>query len=50
MWLTSGGTTNTATLNMRIDGTYYGSFSGNLSGNASSATSASYLTATQLTN
>lgn len=50
MWLTSGGTSNTATLNMRIDGTYYGSFSGNLSGNASSATSASYLAVTQLTN
>lgn len=47
MWLTSGGTTNTATLNMRIDGTYYGSFSGNLSGNAtgvsqSTSTTASY--------
>lgn len=50
MWLTSGGTSNTATLNMRIDGTYYGSFSGNLSGNASSSTSASYLATTQLTN
>jgi len=37
MWLTSGGTTNTATFNMRIDGTYYGSFSGNLSGTADKA-------------
>ena len=39
MWLTSGGTSNTATLNMRIDGTYYG----NLSGNATTATTATNL-------
>ena len=38
MWLTPTATSNTATLNMRIDGTYYGSFSGALSGNASTAT------------
>ena len=40
MWLTPNATSNAATLNMRIDGTYYGSFSGNLSGNASTATTA----------
>ena len=42
MWLTGNSTTNTATLNMRIDGTFYasGGFNGNLSGNASTATKA----------
>jgi len=34
IWLTPSATSNSATLNMRIDGTYYGS----LSGNASTAT------------
>ena len=33
MWLTGNATANQATLNMRIDGTYYGSFSGNITGN-----------------
>ena len=42
MWLTPSTTSNAATLNMRIDGTYYasGGFNGNLTGNASSATKA----------
>ena len=35
MWLTGNATSNQATLNMRIDGTYYGSFSGNITGNVS---------------
>ena len=38
IWLTPNATANNATLNMKIDGTYYGSFNGNLSGNASTAT------------
>ena len=38
MWLKPSANTNTATLNMRIDGTYYGNFSGTLSGAATSAT------------
>ena len=45
MWLTGNGTSNTATLNMRIDGTFYATtFNGNLSGNASTATSATKAT------
>ena len=40
LFLTPNATSNLATLNMKIDGTYYGSFSGDLSGNASSATTA----------
>lgn len=40
IWLTPNATSNAATLNMRIDGTYYGAFSGNLSGNATTATTA----------
>ena len=35
MWLTGSTTSNQATLNMRIDGTYYGIFSGNVTGNCS---------------
>ena len=35
MWLTPNATSNAATLNMRIDGTYYGSFNGNVTGNVS---------------
>ena len=38
IWLTPDATANKATLNMRIDGTYYGSFSGNLTGTATTAT------------
>ena len=38
MWLTPSG--SAATLNMRIDGNYYGGFVGNLTGTASKATSA----------
>ena len=38
IWLAPSATSNSASLNMRIDGTYYGAFSGNLSGNASTAT------------
>ena len=38
IWLAPSATSNSASLNMRIDGTYYGAFSGNLSGNATSAT------------
>ena len=38
LFLTPNATSNLATLNMKIDGTYYGSFSGGLSGNASTAT------------
>lgn len=30
MWLSGTGTTNSAALNMKIDGTYYGNFSGNI--------------------
>ena len=37
LFLTPNATSNLATLNMKIDGTYYGSFSGNLTGIASSA-------------
>lgn len=42
MWLTPT-SSGTATLNMRIDGTYYGGFNGNLSGNATTATNANNL-------
>jgi len=38
IWLAPSATSNVATLNMRIDGTFYGSFAGNLTGNASTAT------------
>ena len=40
LFLTPNATSNLATLNMKIDGTYYGSFNGNLTGTASSATTA----------
>lgn len=40
LFLTPNATSNLVTLNMKIDGTYYGSFSGNLTGTASSATTA----------
>ena len=46
IWLTPSATANVATLNMRIDGSYYGSFVGNLSGNATSSntsTTSTYL-------
>lgn len=33
IWLTPSTNSNAATLNMRIDGTYYGSFNGNITGN-----------------
>ena len=48
IWLAPNATANFATLNMRIDGTYYGSFSGNLSGNVTGNVTGNSSTATKL--